>query len=290
MFDPVPDLNLEANIEIGDVNIDKITSGEANESLSYASKSRRLFIHKTKDEERKLALRFFLPRMYFLSYKEVNYLFRCIDAVKDVTITKKNNIIVAPYMILLIMDSKGYKLSESMIEVFFPELYNENSKKFKFTSQICSIQEKLGYNVTNYHTYDFESYYSTFALTLRKNTESDIIFNTRNESEFISSLSEVTYRFYIILLKNNLVQWSSSTGSVVNQMINTVLITIYEILKQKERDRKKYICHLANETNFPSVFLLDRMNLFDKIISDIKSTNSFKVSKRDKSILLKYFQ
>ncbi|PWG67861.1 hypothetical protein DEM28_26280, partial [Enterobacter mori] len=88
-------------------------------------------------------------------------------------------------------------------------------------------------NVTNYHKYDFESYYSTFALTLRKNTESDIIFNTRNESEFISSLSEVTYRFYIILLKNNLVQWSSSTGSVVNQMINTVLITIYEILKQK---------------------------------------------------------
>ncbi|AQT35947.1 m97R [Myxoma virus] len=282
MFDPVPDLNLEADIEIGDVNVE-VTKSRVGESTSYVSKSKRLFVHKTKDEERKLALRFFLPRLYFLSYKEVNYLFRCLDAVKDVCITKKNNVIVAPYMILLIMSSKGYKLTESMIEMFFPELYNENSKKFRFTSQVCIIQEKLGYTVHNYHVYEFEYYYSTVALALR-DKEVDV-FNTRQESEFVSSFSEITYRFYLILLKSNLVQWSASTGSIINQIVNTVLFTVYEILQKNVR---RFRCTLANETTVPLQLLLDRMQYFKKIILGLESTNSFKISKKDKSMFIKY--
>ncbi|AAL69835.1 SPV096 putative intermediate transcription factor VITF-3 [Swinepox virus] len=287
MFDPVPDLNLEAHIELGDVNID-ITKSRVGESNSYISKSRRLFVHKTKDEERKLALRFFLPRIYFLSYKEVNYLFRCIDTIKDVHITKKNNIIVAPYMILLTLSSKGYKFTESMIELFFPELYNENSKKFKFVSQICIIQEKLGYPVSHYHCYDFESYYSSLALSLRSDTSDVDIFDSRKESEFITSLSEITYRFYTILLKSNSIQWSSSTGSVVNQMINTVLSTIHDIIISSDNTIKGIDCKLATETKLPLTLLIDRITLFDRIITEIKSTNSFKISKRDKQTFLKY--
>ncbi|ABI99263.1 intermediate transcription factor VITF-3 [Deerpox virus W-848-83] len=293
MFDPVPDLNLEANIEIGDVNVEN-TKSNIGESPSYISRSKRLYIHKTKDEERRLSLRFFLPRIYFLSYKEVNYLFRCIDAIKDVCITKKNNVIVAPYMILLIMSSKGYKLTESMIELFFPELYNENSKKFKFSSQVCIIQEKLGYPVEHYHKYDFEVYYSTIALSIRKVDETDEseseIFNTRQESEFVSSLSEITYRFYIILLMNNMVQWSSSTASIINQMVNTVLITVYELIKKCNDEPTTSIhCKLSNESNIPVILLLNRINLLEKFIVGLQSTKSFKISKRDKELLLNYF-
>ncbi|QHR82639.1 viral intermediate transcription factor VITF-3 [Brazilian porcupinepox virus 1] len=286
MFEQVPDLNIEANIELGDVNVD-LTKSRVGETSTYFSKSRRLFVHKTKDDERKLSLRFFLSRMYILSYKEVNYLFRCIDSIKNTSITKKNNIIVPPYIIILTMASKGYKLTESIIELFFPELYNEKSKKFRFSSQVCIIQEKLGYVRGNYHNYDFESYYSTIALSLRENKDKDDdIFNTKSESQFISSFSEITYRLYVILLKENLIQWSSSTGSIINQMVNTVLITIYDIIK---KDIKYLDCKLSSENKIPIEMLTNRINLFDKIIKDIRSTISFKISKSDVNILSKYF-
>ncbi|APG58318.1 intermediate transcription factor 3 small subunit [BeAn 58058 virus] len=288
MFDPVPDLNIEANIELGDVSVD-LTKSRVGETASYYSKNRRLIVHKTKDDERKLALRLFLPRMYILTYKEVNYLFRCIDSIKDVSITKKNNVIVAPYMIILTMASKGYKLTDSILELFFPEIYNENSKKFKFSSQVCIIKEKLGYSGTQYHTYDFELYYSTIALAIRNNdndTESNI-FDTRNESEFIISFSEITYRFYIMLLKYNLIQWSSSTGTIINQMVNTVLVTIYNLLEKD--DITNINCKLAVENTIPIDLIKDRYDKFKKLIIDIQSTNSFKISKPISEILHKYF-
>ncbi|ABQ43574.1 intermediate transcription factor VITF-3 [Tanapox virus] len=287
MFDPVPDLNLEATVEIGDVAIDKIKA-RAGESSSFVSKNKRLFIHKTKNEERKLSLRFFISRVYFLSYKEVNYLFRCLDTISDVSITKKNNVIVAPYMVLLTLSSKGYKFTDSMIELFFPELYNEHSKKFRFNSQICIIQEKLGYSTCCYHSYDFELYYSTIALAIRNNLDKDI-FNTREESEFVSSLSEITYRFYLINLKFNYIQWSSSTGSVINQMVNVVLLAIFDFLEKCTKENKFFTCTLAIETKVPVSLLIDRISLIKKIILDLKCTNSFKVSKRDKREIYKYF-
>nr|WGO62725.1 VITF-3 32 kDa small subunit [Wadden Sea poxvirus] len=286
MFEQVPDLNLEASVEIGDINVDKTKAG-ARESTLYISKSKRLFTHKTKDEERKLALGFFLPRLYFLDHKEINYLFRCVDEIKSVHITKKNNIIVAPYIILLTMSSKGYKFTETMIELFFPELYNEHSKKFKFNSQICIIQEKLGYKVENYHVYDFEPYYSTIALSIRNNS-SEYIFNTRQESSVISSLSEITYRLYLMHLKSDTVQWSTSTGTIINQMVNTVLITIYEILERSIKENIIIRCSLSNETELPISLLIERKELLEKIINGLRSTRSFKVNRKDKDILLKH--
>ncbi|ADT91127.1 viral intermediate transcription factor VITF-3 [Cotia virus SPAn232] len=289
MFDPVPDLNIEANIELGDVSVD-LTKTRVGETASYYSKNRRLIVHKTKDDERKLALRLFLPRMYILSYKEVNYLFRCIDSIKDVAITKKNNVIVAPYIIILTMASKGYKLTDSILELFFPEIYNENSKKFKFSSQVCIIKEKLGYSGSQYHTYDFELYYSTIALAIRNNINDDSesnIFDTRIESEFIRSFSEITYRFYILLLKSNLIQWSSSTGTIINQMVNIVLDTIYNILEKD--DITNINCKLAIDTTIPFDLIKDRYDKFKKLMNDIQSTNSFKISKSFSEILHKYF-
>ncbi|AEN03699.1 32kDa small subunit of transcription factor VITF-3 [Yokapox virus] len=286
MFEQVPDLNLEADVELGEMNVH--STKPMIQEYGFISRNRRLFSHRSKDDERKLALRFFLQRLYFLDNSEINYLFRCVDAVKNVTITKKNNIIVAPYIALLTISSKGYKLTESMIEAFFPELYSENSKKFKFNSQICIIQEKLGYQQGSYHIYDFEPYYSTVALSIRNHVSSGI-FNTRQESVFISSLSEITYRFYLICLKDDLVKWSASTGTIINQMINTVLLTIYELLEKYIEYNIPLNCKLAVESELPMTLLLDRKDLFTKFINELKKTSSFKISKRDKDTLSKYF-
>ncbi|AAL40577.1 Intermediate transcription factor VITF-3 (1) [Monkeypox virus] len=287
MFEPVPDLNLEASVELGEVNIDQ-TTPMIKENSGFISRSRRLFAHRSKDDERKLALRFFLQRLYFLDHREIHYLFRCVDAVKDVTITKKNNIIVAPYIALLTIASKGCKLTETMIEAFFPELYNEHSKKFKFNSQVSIIQEKLGYQSGNYHVYDFEPYYSTVALAIRDEHSSGI-FNIRQESYLVSSLSEITYRFYLINLKSDLVQWSASTGAVINQMVNTVLITVYDKLQLAIENDSQFTCSLAVESELPIKLLKDRNELFTKFINELKKTSSFKISKRDKDTLLKHF-
>ncbi|AST09520.1 VITF-3 34kda subunit [NY_014 poxvirus] len=286
MFEPVPDLNLEADVELGEVNVE-LTKPMIQE-YGYVSRNRRLFTHRSKDDERKLALRFFLQRLYFLDHSEINYLFRCLDAVKNVSITKKNNIIVAPYIALLTIASRGYKLTETMIEAFFPELHSEHSKKFKFNSQISIIQEKLGYQQGNYHTYDFEPYYSTVALSIRDEVSSGI-FNTRQESALVSSLSEITYKFYLIHLKSDLVQWSASTGTVINQMINTVLITIHELLEQYIENKIKFKCTLAIESELPIKLLIDRKDLFTKFINELKKTTSLRISKRDKDALMKYF-
>ncbi|ASK51305.1 Intermediate transcription factor (VITF-3s) [Eptesipox virus] len=287
MFEPVPDLNLEANVELGEINVDK-TVARVGETTNYVSKSRRLFTHKTKDDERKLALRFFLPRLYYLKYNEVNYLFRCIDTVKDVVITKKNNITSVLYVVLLTMASKGYKLSESMIEMFFPELFNEKSKKFKFVSQMMSIQQKIGYtDMGNYHNYMFEQYYATIALTLRFDEYSEI-FCTRKECQFISSFTEITYRLYLLFLKSDIIQWSSATGAIINQLINTVLITIYDYINKSIKEKKIFDCTLAKENKLPIQFLLERKELLDRFIIDLKNTSSCKISKRDKDILDTY--
>ncbi|QDJ95098.1 intermediate transcription factor VITF-3s [Hypsugopox virus] len=287
MFEPVPDLNLEADVELGEINVEK-TTARVGETTNYVSRSRRLFSHKTKDDERKLALRFFLPRLYCLKYNEVNYLFRCIDTVKDISITKKNNITSVLYIVLLTMASKGYKLTESMIEMFFPELFNEKSKKFKFISQMTSIQQKIGYeNMGHYHNYVFEQYYSTVALTLRLDEYSEI-FCTRKEYQFISSFSEITYRLYLLFLKHDIIQWSSTTGAVINQIINTVLITIYDGIEESIKNKKIFNCTLAKEHKLPIQFLIERKNLWDRFITDLKNTGSCKISKRDKELLDNY--
>ncbi len=286
MFEEVPDLNLEASLELGEINVEATKAG-VRENTAFVSYNRRLYTHHTKDEERKLALGFFLPRLYFLDHRETNYLFRCVDAVKHVSITKKNNIIVAPYLVLLTMSSKGYKLTESMIELFFPELYNEHSKKFKFNSQVKIIQEKLGYPPGNYHVYDFEMYYSMVALSIRKD-ESSEIFDTRKESIIVSSLSEITYRLYLMHLKSDAVQWSISTGSIINQMVNTVLTTIHELLERTISEKLTLTCKLAKETELPVSLLSERMIRLTKLVTDLKRMNSFKISRRDKDNLIKY--
>ncbi|AUL80270.1 CPXV140 protein [Vaccinia virus] len=50
MFEPVPDLNLEASVELGDVNIDQTTT-MIKENSGFLSRSRRLFAHSSKDDE-----------------------------------------------------------------------------------------------------------------------------------------------------------------------------------------------------------------------------------------------
>ncbi|QHG62658.1 intermediate transcription factor VITF-3 [Cetacean poxvirus 1] len=289
MFEEVQDLNIEAIVEIADIDVDTTKIG-SRETDNYVSRCRRLYTHRTKNEERKIALGFFLSRMYFLDYKEINYLFRCMDTVKDVNITKKNNIIVAPYIILLNMASKGYKMTETMIELFFPEIYNEHSKKFRFRSQIRIIQEKLGYSISEYHVYEFELYYSTIALTMRNEcSELYGIFDIRKECVLVSSLSEITYKIYLLNLKSNIIQWSISTGSIVNYFINIVLITIYELITKSINDNTILCCTLLTESELPNEMLRKRIEPLTRLISKIKSAKSYNVNIKNREHITKYF-
>lgn len=153
MFQRVPDLEVDAVLELGDFCIQD-TRGAPRESAHYVARHRRLFVNRSKDDERKLALGFFLPRLPFLTGREIHHLFQCVDTVKHVHITKKNNVIVAPYVILITMAARGYRLTETLLEMFFPELHKESSKKFRFATQIQIIQEKLGYAPGGYYVYE----------------------------------------------------------------------------------------------------------------------------------------
>ncbi|ANS71186.1 small subunit viral intermediate transcription factor [Pteropox virus] len=287
MFKEVPAYQLEADVKIGDINVN-VTKSRARENSSYVSKTRRLFPQRSKNDEHKLSLGFFLQRLSFLGYKETAYLFRCVDAVKNVSITKKNNVIIAPYIALITMASKGYKLTETMLQLYFPELYSERSKRFKFSTQIMYIQDKLGYPQSEYFVYSFEEYFSTVALIIRD--ETDTVFDSRKESSLISSLSEITYRFYLKQLKEDAIQWSVSTGTLITQMINTVLIATYEMLKQAIELNASISCKLAKETPVPFNLLIENKNKFINFINDIKKLESFKVNKKEKDFLMTFFE
>ncbi|CCD83279.1 intermediate transcription factor [Squirrelpox virus] len=284
VFEPVPDMQLEAALELGDVGVED-TRASARENPSFVLRSRRVFPHRTKDDERKLALGFFLPRLYFLSHREIRYLFSCVDAVKHVSITKKNNVIVAPYITLLAMAARGYRLTDTMLERFFPELHSEHSKKFRFEAQVRVIQEKLGYAQGNYHVYEFEHYYATVALVLR-GPASVPIFDTRAESAVVISLSEITYRIYFMHLRSDAAQWSVSTAAIVNQMINTVLVTVYELMARAAAEGRELRCALAREHEFPFGMLLERLPALARLVEDLRRARSCRVGRRDRETLL----
>lgn len=175
MYQLVPDLDTNMNIELGDFRLSTTRSKPREDVKYYISKNKRLYVCRTKGDERVRSLGFFLPKLNFLNYKERNYMFQKMDNINNVQLTKKNNVISAPYVILINLSAKGFKFTESFLELYFPEIYRENSKKFKFNTQIQLIQEKLGYEHSSYHTIEFENYYTTVCLILqsKKNMEKD---------------------------------------------------------------------------------------------------------------------
>ncbi|AWU47142.1 VITF-3 [Sea otter poxvirus] len=287
MFESVPDYQLEATVELGDINVET-TKSRTRESTGYISRGRRLFPQKTKNEERMLSLGFFLQRLSFLGHQEVMYLFKCVDSIQNVSITKKNNIIISPYIIVITMAAKGYKFTESVLELLLPELYNERSKRFKFTQQIRSVQEKLGYTQNDYYTYTFEDYYSMIVLMIRE--RSDGIFDIRNESVIVASLAEETYRFYFIQLKSNSVQWSISTGSLINQLVNTVLYVTLYMLERSLVEDSELICKLTIETPLPYKMLIQHIKQFSKLINEMKRLSSFNINKKDTETLSSFYE
>uniref|UniRef100_A0AAU7E2I6 Intermediate transcription factor 3 small subunit n=1 Tax=Rousettus bat poxvirus TaxID=3141933 RepID=A0AAU7E2I6_9POXV len=288
MFKLVPDLDVDAALELGDFSV-RDTKVAPREAVNYVSRNRRLFVSRSRDDERKLAMGFFLPRLSFLNYKEINYMFRCVDTVRDVVITKKNNVIVAPYVALITLAARGYKLTETLLELFLPELYMESSKKFRFSTQIQIIQEKLGYASSDYYVYEFEQYYSTVCLILmsyRDDRSTAEMFDTRPLSPIAKSLSEVTYRMYVLHLRSASVQWSISARTLISQTVNTVLLTIYMLLTRAIAERATLTCALARENPLPLAQLVAYHDALARLVENMQRMKSFCTSKHDQRVLL----
>ncbi|QGN68106.1 viral intermediate transcription factor 32 kDa small subunit [Equine molluscum contagiosum-like virus] len=290
MFKRVPDLDVDAVLELGDFRIER-TRGAPRETASYVSRHKRLFVNRTKDDERKLALGFFLPRMPFLNYKEINHLFQCVDTVKHVAITKKNNVIVAPYVILITLSARGYRLTETLLEMFFPELHRERSKKFRFATQIQIIQEKLGYAPSSYYVYEFECYYATFGLILQSyhgDRSGADMFDTRAMSGIVKSFAEITYRLYFLHLRSPRVQWSISACALINQIVNTVLLTLYMLLTRSVAERKALSCALSRDTRFPFEQLARYHGAYARLVADMQQMPSCRANRHDQQVLLRF--
>lgn len=290
MFQRVPDLEVDAVLELGDFCIQD-TRGAARESAHYVARHRRLFVNRSKDDERKLALGFFLPRLPFLTGREIHHLFQCVDTVKHVHITKKNNVIVAPYVILITMAARGYRLTETLLEMFFPELHKESSKKFRFATQIQIIQEKLGYAPGGYYVYEFECYYATVGLLLQSyhgEREPGELFDARRVSSLVKALAEITYRLYCIHLRSQSVQWSISSSTLINQIVNTVLLTLQALQARALACGEVLTCTLARDSGFPSQQLAHYADALALLVADMRRVQSCKTNRHDQQVLLSF--
>lgn len=288
MFKLVPDLDVDAELEVGDFSV-RSTKVAPREAVNYVSRNRRLFVSCSKNDERKLAMGFFLPRLFFLNYKEINHMFRCVDTVRDVVITKKNNVIVAPYVILITLSARGYRLTETLLELFLPELYIESSKKFRFASQMQIIQEKLGYAPSDYYVYEFECYYSTVCLILmsyRDERSSADMFDSRPLSPITKSLTEITYRLYLLHIRSESVQWSISARALISQTVNTVLVTVYMLLTRAIAERATLTCALARDHPLPLAQLVQYHDALARLVEDMQRMKSFCTNKHGQRVLL----
>ncbi|AYO87571.1 TPA_asm: MC111R [Molluscum contagiosum virus] len=290
MFQRVPDLEVDAVLELGDFCIQD-TRGAPRESAHYVARHRRLFVNRSKDDERKLALGFFLPRLPFLTGREIHHLFQCVDTVKHVHITKKNNVIVAPYVILITMAARGYRLTETLLEMFFPELHKESSKKFRFATQIQIIQEKLGYAPGGYYVYEFECYYATVGLLLQSyhgERDPGELFDARRVSSLVKALAEITYRLYCIHLRSQSVQWSISASTLINQIVNTVLLTLQTLQARALACGEVLTCTLARDSGFPSQQLAHYADALALLVADMRRVQSCKTNRHDQQVLLSF--
>ncbi|AIZ77335.1 putative intermediate transcription factor VITF-3 [Parapoxvirus red deer/HL953] len=287
MFQPVPDMSAEADITLGDVSVDATRAG-AREKTVFFARSKRMYPHRSKDDERKLSLGFFLQRLDFLTSKEVNMQFRSLDALRTETVMKKNNVLVAPYILIATLAGRGFRMTETMVELYFPELHRETSKRFRFAAQIKVIQEFLGYPGDSYHTYDFETYFAFLALVLRgADTEVDA-FDVRAESGLVRSLTEITYRLYVLQLRADAAQWSVSTGAVVSQAVNTVLTMVCELHERAEAEHAVPVCDLARENPLSPADLARYGARMRVLLAEMAQARSFKISRRDKDALSRF--
>lgn len=287
MFQPVPDMSVEADIKLGDVSVDATRAG-AREKTVFFARNKRMYPHRSKDEERKLSLGFFLQRLDFLTSKEVNMQFRSLDAVKTETVLKKNNVLVAPYILIATLAGRGFRLTETMVEIYFPELYRETSKRFRFGAQIRIIQEFMGYATDSYHTYDFETYFAFVALVIR-GADTDVeAFDVRPESGLVRSLTEITYRLYVMQLRSDAAQWSVSTGSVVSQVVNTVLTVVCELADRAEAEGAVPVCDLARENPLSVEDLRKYGARLRELLATMARARSFKINRRDRDALSRF--
>ncbi|ATI21044.1 VITF-3 34kda subunit [Western grey kangaroopox virus] len=290
MYKLVPDLDTDVLLEVGDFRISD-TRTEPREKNHYVSKNKRLFVNRTRNDERKLSLGFFLPRLTFLNYREINYMFKCMDAIKDVQLTKKNNVIVAPYLVLITLAARGFKFTETLLELYFPELFKENSKKFRFVTQIQIMQEKLGYAPSNYYTYEFEDYYSTICMILQSHGATDgrsELFDIRPLSDISKSLAEITYRLYLMHIGSTSVQWSISACASISQLVNTVLLTVYMLLTKSITEDKVLTCELAHATPFPLDLLKRYYSPLSDLVDKLTKLSSCRTNRNDQQTLLRF--
>ncbi|WOC35468.1 intermediate transcription factor VITF-3 [Equine parapoxvirus] len=287
MFQPVPDLAVEADITLGEVSVDATRAG-AREKTVFFARNKRMYPHRSKDEERKLSLGFFLQRLDFLTTKEVHALFRSLDAVRTENVMKKNNVLVAPYVLIATLAGRGLRLTETAVEMYFPELYRETSKRFRFCAQIRAIQEFMGYAGDSYHTYDFETYYAFTALVLRGPASEAAAFDVRAESRLVRTLTEITYRLYVMQLRSDAAQWSVSTGAVVSQMVNTVLAAVSELAERAAAAGGAPVCELAVENPLCAEDVRRYGARLRALLADMARTRSFKVNRRDRDALLRF--
>ncbi len=287
MFQPVPDMAAEADIDLGDVSVDATRAG-AREKTVFFARNKRMYPHRSKDEERKLSLGFFLQRLDFLTSREVNLQFRSLDALRTENVMKKNNVLVAPYILIATLAGRGFRMTETMVELYFPELYRETSKRFRFCAQIKVIQDFLGFAHDSYHTYDFETYFAFVALVLRGADSAAEAFDVRAESGLVRSLTEITYRLYVMQLRSDAAQWSVSTGAVVSQAVNTVLSVVGDLAARAEAERLTPVCDLARENPLSLDDLRKYGPRLRSLLTTMARARSFKTNRRDKDTLSRF--
>ncbi|AID46679.1 intermediate transcription factor VITF-3 [Pigeonpox virus] len=293
MYEIVPDLDTNMSLELGDFKLSTTrTKPREEDNQYYLSKNRRMYVCSSKGSERTKSLGFFLSKIPFLNYKEKNYMFQKMDNINNIQLTKKNNVISAPYVILINLSANGFKFTESFLEIYFPEIYKENSKKFKFNTQIQLIQEKLGYEHSSYYNIEFEHYYTTVCLILqsKRNMEKEDpeLFDIREMSPILKSLSEITYKLYVLYIKSKFVQWSVSASAVVTQLVNTVLITVYNLITKFITENKTFKCKLAHNNELPIDMLVSYYEEFSEIITNLMKLNRYRVNKHIQETLLSF--
>ncbi|UWX11413.1 CRPV-304 [Crowpox virus] len=292
MYKLIPDLDTSMNLELGDFKLSTTKIKPREDTQYYVSKNKRMYLCKTKGDERIKSLGFFLHKLEFLNYKETNYMMQKMENINNIQLTKKNNVISAPYVILINLSSKGFRFTETLLEFYFPEVFKENSKKFKFNTQIQLIQEKLGYEQSSYDSIEFENYYSTICLILKskKNMEKDDpeMFDVRDMSPILKSLSEITYKLYVMYIRSNFVQWSISSSAVVTQLVNTVLTTIFNLLTKYITENKRFTCKLAHNNELPIDMLVCYYNELSEIISNLMKLNRYKINRHVQENLLSF--
>ncbi|ABJ09020.1 intermediate transcription factor VITF-3 [Nile crocodilepox virus] len=247
-YEAIDEFRSDSTLEIGDVELGSINPREAVQT--YVSYKRRIFVSKTRDEERKLSFGFFTPRFVFLNYKEINHCFQYLDSIKEVKLSKKNNVIVPVYVVFVLLDERGFKFIESLIGIYFPELIGERSKTFRFRNQIAAIRARLGLPPAEYCTYEFERYYAALCLVLQRYADLRpvAVFSVEALRHVADFFALVTYRVFLLQIKAGAAVLSVSVGAVVNKLVGSVLYAVFEMLRYCRERGCELECELGGES------------------------------------------